>query len=103
MLVGIVLPAKHPNETFACAIQFTELDETEGIVSSQTTAVRLRDGVDVSGDLLTGADEPQGDLLLRRIQGGDFGERYQIHMQITTTGSNTYRHWFDVPMIPTAI
>jgi hypothetical protein len=103
MLVGIVLPAKHPDESFPAGIQFLELDQGEAILSATTTASRLADGVDVSSEFLAGSADIQGDTVLHRIYGGEPGARYRVHMVITTSGSNIYRHWFDVPMIPMAL
>jgi hypothetical protein len=104
MLVGIVLPAKHPDDSFPCGIRFTELDEGEIILTSATTAQRLSDGVDVSEEILGGSDEIQGgDTIVRRLQGGAVGERYRVQMLAATSGQNIYRHWFEVPMIPAAL
>jgi hypothetical protein len=100
MLVGIVLPPKHPDESFPAGIRFTELDAGEIILTGTTTAIRLSDGIDVSLDVLTGTPLIDVDTLIHRLQAGEVGERYRVHMLVTTSGSNTYRHWFEVPMIP---
>jgi hypothetical protein len=103
MLVGIVLPAKHPDESFPVGIQFLELDEGETILSATATASRLADGADVTAEVLGGVAAVDADIVYQRIQAGDVGARYRIQMVVATSGSNTYRHWFEVPMIPTAV
>jgi hypothetical protein len=103
MLVGIIQPAKHPTESFPAGIQFTELEPGETIESGATSAIRLSDGADVTADILSGTPLIDADTLVQRLQGGDVGERYRIQMSITTSGSNSYQHWFELPMIPAAL
>lgn len=103
MLVGIVQPAKHPAESFPCGIEFVEVQDGEGIVSVTATAIRLSDGLDVSADVLDGMPVISGTTVLHRIHAGMVGERYRVHIQIATDGVNIYRHWFELPMIPTAV
>jgi hypothetical protein len=103
MLVGIVLPPKHPDESFPVGIQFLELDEGEAITSADASAQRLADLVDVTAELLSGVAAVSGDTVFQRVQAGEVGARYRVQMVIATSGSNIYRHWFEVPMIPTAL